>query len=773
MDTPDKTPIAAAATSLSKFEDSPVFNYINSLSPIEPVKFVQTDHSFNSLTFTSPSSVFASPQIISLRESRLKSNLSPDPLKPELHLFANGNKTSKADSETVRVSGKCAEQLGGLTPRSSARGAELPNEHLGLTIELSNAIKYDCGSPASNWVSSDSIETSRVPQGAGVPSSFAQSSKLNLRERQHFKNDVNLRKICRIEQTEEAAGCNWVSLISDVDVLNSNSSIIENDSEEKDQETVDPGTITFVSTVLQLPQDNATDFENMVSVSPSSSCKLSEIRESVTQSGEIGDMQDKDQAHDILSSSLQNKLVVTDSRVDEKGEKCGKSSCKQHKIRRRCLVFETTGSHKKCSSLIPSQSDCEVADEEKHLAPSKRGNGHSLSTLPGVGLHLNALATTSKNGKFIKCKTLSSGRQLISMRSSMSSDSLTSSPKILIGSSTLNSMEKVSDPCDNKVKVVENALQASVSVGGEELDQDSPRRKRFKQELVGESKACKRCNCKRSKCLKLYCECFAAGLYCVEPCSCLDCFNKPKHEDTVLETRRQIESRNPLAFAPKVIRSTDSTMEFGDETNRTPASARHKRGCNCRRSSCLKKYCECFQGGVGCSVSCRCEGCQNAFGRKEGFEETEYKGEESETFEKNESSETIKKDEDEHPDVPLIRPSIIARFSRGQRLGSSLLDVGPSPMLCSSLKPKTSDISDQPNFQTQLQVIPEDDTPKNLKSNCLPTTNDVRPTYPNSNRLSPPHHDIRSSSTTRYSSRKLILRSIRPFPSITPLQEQQ
>lgn len=27
----------------------------------------------------------------------------------------------------------------------------------------------------------------------------------------------------------------------------------------------------------------------------------------------------------------------------------------------------------------------------------------------------------------------------------------------------------------------------------------------------------------------------------------------------------------------------------------TPASARHKRGCNCKRSKCTKKYCECFQ----------------------------------------------------------------------------------------------------------------------------------------------------------------------------------
>ena len=55
-----------------------------------------------------------------------------------------------------------------------------------------------------------------------------------------------------------------------------------------------------------------------------------------------------------------------------------------------------------------------------------------------------------------------------------------------------------------------------------------------------------------------YCECFAAGVYCVEPCSCQECFNKPIHEDTVLATRKQIESRNPLAFAPKVIRSSDS-----------------------------------------------------------------------------------------------------------------------------------------------------------------------------------------------------------------------
>lgn len=50
-----------------------------------------------------------------------------------------------------------------------------------------------------------------------------------------------------------------------------------------------------------------------------------------------------------------------------------------------------------------------------------------------------------------------------------------------------------------------------------------------------------------------YCECFAAGAYCSEPCSCIGCFNKPEYEETVLGARQQIESRNPLAFAPKIL----------------------------------------------------------------------------------------------------------------------------------------------------------------------------------------------------------------------------
>ncbi len=60
-----------------------------------------------------------------------------------------------------------------------------------------------------------------------------------------------------------------------------------------------------------------------------------------------------------------------------------------------------------------------------------------------------------------------------------------------------------------------------------------------------------------------YCECFAAGIYCVGSCACRECLNKPEFEETVLNTRQQIESRNPLAFAPKIIQAAETSPTPG------------------------------------------------------------------------------------------------------------------------------------------------------------------------------------------------------------------
>ncbi len=75
----------------------------------------------------------------------------------------------------------------------------------------------------------------------------------------------------------------------------------------------------------------------------------------------------------------------------------------------------------------------------------------------------------------------------------------------------------------------------------------------------------KNCNCKNSRCLKLYCECFASGEYC-KNCNCNGCCNNIENESIRKETIATILERNPNAFRPKIASLPPSSPQVTQKT---------------------------------------------------------------------------------------------------------------------------------------------------------------------------------------------------------------
>eukprot|EP00978_Attheya_sp_CCMP212_P012959 scaffold32329_cov43-Attheya_sp.AAC.2 len=146
----------------------------------------------------------------------------------------------------------------------------------------------------------------------------------------------------------------------------------------------------------------------------------------------------------------------------------------------------------------------------------------------------------------------------------------------------------------------------------------------------------KQCNCKRSYCLKLYCECFASGIHCNALCNCASCRNNDIGKNTQHRTNAIIATleRNPHAFRPRALAiagaaaaaagagglelsvlqspgrdGNGSTGALGEpstpssvgspshhagkeSTAATSSNRKDSLGCNCKKSHCLKNAAE-------------------------------------------------------------------------------------------------------------------------------------------------------------------------------------
>ncbi|CAN8268726.1 unnamed protein product [Cochlearia groenlandica] len=694
MYTPQNT-LTKNKTPVSKLEDSPVFNYLSNLSPIEPVKSISTSsHTFSSLSFTSPPPVFTSPHANSHRESRFF----------RCHYSAERSKNLESlEGSASKVSGYVDLNKDASLEEEDEVVEETCNE---TSCEIQRILKSD-----------------RLTNDDGdLPRAGDVVAEVLLAPPSDSPRGYNgIEKMLGVEEENGTPSCG--RLLADANEL----------------------------LVFRSPND-----------SEAFGCLVDKISSSERRFfAGVKPTNQLDITKDVLaigsSNGSESLAVLPNESV---------STLHRGSMRRRCLDFEVPGKRKK-----------DIADDHQTVCDNNAESSSSRCVVPGIGLHLNAIALASRDCKISIIHEYSTPGEI---------------QKSFSGSTTpIQSQDTVLETMDHAESEPEEGQAVEDEVPRElvfeELNPGSLKKKMRMLDEGEEGGSCKRCNCKKSKCLKLYCECFAAGVYCIEPCSCVDCFNKPIHEDIVLATRKQIESRNPLAFAPKVIRSADSIMDAGDDASKTPASARHKRGCNCKKSNCLKKYCECFQSGVGCSVNCRCEGCKNAFGRKEGslLAIMESKQEEDqETYERRtakiqHNTDLSIKEVEQNPSsdqlstpLPPYRHLVVHQpFLSKNRLPPTQFFLGTDS---SSVRKPECDLPQQSqNEKKPLGAVTEEQTetmPEILIASPITT---IKSLSPNSKRVSPPHVSSSESGSIlgkRGNGRKLILRSIPAFPSLNPNQ---
>ena len=128
----------------------------------------------------------------------------------------------------------------------------------------------------------------------------------------------------------------------------------------------------------------------------------------------------------------------------------------------------------------------------------------------------------------------------------------------------------------------------------------------IKNEIGGEQNNKIHCTCKKTKCIKKYCECYSSGIFCFN-CKCENCENKSLFNDNnnIKNNFSNNKKEEEIKEKKDIKQKNENNYDIIDNSSKKLII------CTCSKSGCNKNYCECFKAKVKCNNKCRCIKCLN------------------------------------------------------------------------------------------------------------------------------------------------------------------
>lgn len=121
------------------------------------------------------------------------------------------------------------------------------------------------------------------------------------------------------------------------------------------------------------------------------------------------------------------------------------------------------------------------------------------------------------------------------------------------------------------------------------------------------------CTCKKTRCVKKYCECYSNKIFCYN-CKCENCENKPNFiNDNIKDNNTINKKETEEEINEDKYNNSTNNKQISETINDDINDNNSKKLiiCTCSKSGCNKNYCECFKAKVKCNNKCRCIKCLN------------------------------------------------------------------------------------------------------------------------------------------------------------------